>query len=375
MSIASRGRAAHRLDAQTERILRLWTDRVRAEISAAREESQPILIDTLPTFLSNLIDALSPDHPRQSAAEGSTVPSQHGSERVRLTGYRLADLIREYQLLRDVLFEVLDDGSLTDDERRVITISIDTAISQACTAYSLANDALREQMMATLAHDLRSPLGAAKAAAALILRRPDDPGVMRWAARVDENVDRADKLLRMLLDVSRAGSGSRMPLDLGPCDLVVVIRSVVETLELSHGDRFSVQAPLAVRGHWSADALGRALENLLSNALKYGAADKRVTITIQQTLGRAIVSVHNEGSFIPAGDRAMLFQPFGRSRGADDSGVAGWGLGLAFVRAVAEAHGGSVTIDSLPETGTTFTLDIPLDARPLQTAPTTPREA
>ena len=368
--IPSRGGAARRLAASRERVLELWAGRVRAEIPPAEREPDPILIDTLPAFLSHLVEALSPGHPRRTATEGSSVPQEHGGERVRLTRFALKDVIREYQLLRDVVLEVLEDGgALTPEERGVITSSFDTAVSDAATAYVLASEGLRERIMMTLAHDLRGPLGAARAGAALILRRPEDPGVRRWAARVDENIDKVDKMLRTLLDVSRAGSGARLSLELAPCELGEIVRSVVETLELAHGARFVVQAPEPVNGHWSAEALGRAVENLLTNAIKYGDRHRPITISVRRGNDRAQVSVHNEGSFIPAAEREQLFEAFRRSQAAQGSDVKGWGLGLALVRAVAEGHGGSVSVESLQATGTEFVIDVPLDARPFQSEP------
>ncbi|HET9450512.1 MAG TPA: ATP-binding protein, partial [Aggregicoccus sp.] len=87
---------------------------------------------------------------------------------------------------------------------------------------------------------------------------------------------------------------------------------------------------------------------------------------------RAQVAVHNEGSYIPAEQQESLFQAFLRSEEAERSPQRGWGLGLPLVRAVAEAHGGSIEVASDPQRGTTFTLDLPLDARPFQDAPQTP---
>ena len=74
-----------------------------------------------------------------------------------------------------------------------------------------------------------------------------------------------------------------------------------------------------------------------------------------------MLSVHNSGSTIPSASRDRIFEYLRR----EDSGKAsGWGIGLPFVRSVAQSHGGSVVVDSSPETGTTFTIDIPLDSRP-----------
>ena len=79
--------------------------------------------------------------------------------------------------------------------------------------------------------------------------------------------------------------------------------------------------------------------------------------------------VHNHGSYIPAEEKASLFHAFRRSPAAQQSGKRGWGLGLVLVRGVAEAHGGSIGVESLPAQGTTFLIDIPQDARPFQQAP------
>jgi signal transduction histidine kinase len=362
--------ASHRLLAQSARLLDLWTERVRREIPAAAPQPHPVLINTMPRFLRYVAEALSPQHPRALATDGSSIAQEHGGERVRLTDYRLGDVIREYQLLRDVLLAELDAPEpLTASEVDVIRRSVDRAVHEACTAYALAAEGLREKFMLTLAHDLRGPLTAARAAAQMILRRPEAPEVPRWAARAIEGVDRVDAMVRDLLDLGRVGSGRRLTLALAPCELVSLAREVVENLELVHGQRFVLTASGAVHGHWSAETLRRTIENLLTNALKYGHGSRPVSVRITEREGRAQLGVHNEGSFIPPEDQEALFQAFRRSHDAEAGPQRGWGLGLPLVRAVAEAHGGSVEVGSSRETGTTFTVDIPLDARPFQDRP------
>jgi signal transduction histidine kinase len=366
------GDAATRLLAQKEQLLNRWVERVRQEIPAARNERHPILVDTIPLFLQHMAEALSDNHPRGLATEGSTLAEEHGGERVRVTRYELDDLIREYQLLRDVTFEVLSESApLTDSERSVITRSIDQAILEACTAYSLVHNGLREQFMLTLTHDLRVPLNAARAGASMIHHRPGSPHTLRWAERLVANIDRMDRMIQDLLDVSRVRAGSRMSLVLAECELGSLVQKVVEQLQLTHGNRFEVLAPEPVHGWWSEEALRRAVENLGTNAVKYGDAHQSITLKVLQTHGRALLMVHNHGSYIPPEEQETLFQAFRRSRTAEQSNKRGWGLGLALVRGVAEAHGGSIGVDSYPQHGTTFTLDVPKDARPFQHCPTT----
>jgi signal transduction histidine kinase len=360
-------RAAEVIIARQDDIIARWEREVRVHVSAAQRESRAVIVDTIPAFLSRLAEALSPRHPRSSATEGTTIPQQHGSERVRVTGYRLADVIREYQLLRDVLLQVLSEGrSCSDGVKAAVITSIDVAVRESCDAFVSAAHAVRERIIMTLAHDLRGPLSAARAGASLILRRPEDASVPRWAARVDDNIDRMDKMIRTLLDVSRAGAGSRLALELAPCDAVAVVRNILDALRLAHGDRFVLESPEHVTGHWNSDALSRAVENLVSNAVKYGDPIRPVTVSVQRAHDRAILNVHNEGSFISPEDREELFDMYRRAPATERSGVRGWGLGLPLVKAVAEAHGGTVDVESLPETGTTFTIDLPIDARPFQ---------
>lgn len=364
--------AGHRLLANRDRIISAWVERVRHEISTAWEQSHPILIDTLPAFLRYLAEALNPDHPRGSAIEGNTVPEEHGGERARITRFQPDDLMREYQILRDVVIEVLErDEPLTLVERNLIVRSIDKAMCEACNSYFLVYASIREKFTTALTHDLRTPMTAAKASAELILRKAQLPEVAKWAARIVDNLERADTMIRDLLDASRLRAGERLPMVLAECNLADIAFDAVAQLQTLYGDRFSFVPFERPRGWWSAEAMQRAIENIAGNAVKYGSPTDPITVSVREKDSRAIVSVHNHGSYIPTELREVLFQPFRRARGAADSGKRGWGIGLSLARGVVEAHGGSIHVDSLPERGTTFVLDLPLDARPFQSAPTT----
>ncbi len=367
--------AADRLLASKERILSLWEQRLRQRVAAAGHEPSLILINTLPMVLDQLAQALSAEHPRRTATEGSTIGHEHGGERVRLTHFRLEDLITEYKLLRQVLVEILEqDTPLSAEERNTLNVSLDQMIVEACTGYALVQSSVRDQFFATVAHDLRNPLGAAQASAALIARDPHADGVAGWAARIIDNIGRADRMVRDLLDAMRVQTGARLTLDIAPCDLVEVARRGLDPFQAESGERLVLVADGPVHGYVAPDALGRAVENLVSNALKYGAPARPITVTVAATHGRAMLTVHNHGPHIPAEQQETLFRAFQRLTEAEHSGKSGWGLGLAQVRAVAEAHGGSIGVDSLPDRGTTFTIDIPLDARSFQQRPAAQRD-
>src|SRR4051794_19650912 len=181
--------AADRLLANKERILWLWEERLRKAVAAAGREPSLILVNTLPAVLDQLAEALSPEHPRKTATDGSTVGQEHGGERVRLTQFRLEDLISEYTILRQVLAAVLEEnGALSSADRNTLNASLDQMLMEACTGYALVQSSFRDQFFATVAHDLRNPLGAARAGAALIARDPHADGVAGWAARIMDNI-------------------------------------------------------------------------------------------------------------------------------------------------------------------------------------------
>jgi signal transduction histidine kinase len=177
------------------------------------------------------------------------------------------------------------------------------------------------------------------------------------------NLGRVRQMIDDLLDHSRASTGERLQLRFEPVELRGLIGEVVSDLRASHGDRYILQSPGDIAGVWCPDALKRAVFNLAENATKYGDPDSPVTITLTDVEGSVSISVHNRGSPIPPEERRSLFQPFRRGSSDRASQRPGWGLGLTAVKEIAEAHGGSVMVESTVEEGTTFTLQVFRDCR------------
>jgi signal transduction histidine kinase len=331
----------------------------------------PILVNTFPNLYENIAKAIAPNYPRKIATETNTVASEHGGERARLTNYNAQAVISEYQLLRWAIFDVLrlNNVHLDNDEVLVIHASIDDSIREAVNTFALAQAALRERFVAALTHDLRNPLAAANVAAELIQHTSDSPKIKELADHITDNLSRIDGMIRDLLDAVVFQAGERLRLQLEEFDITHVAREACDELISIHGPRVHL-AGESVKGCWDREALKRAIENLIGNAIKYGAPGTPIRVRVDSQHGRMMLTVHNEGDPIPPEQMECIFQVFRRAESAKDGDKQGWGIGLPYVRSVAESHGGSVGVDSAKGLGTTFVIDVPLDARPYQDAPT-----
>lgn len=224
---------------------------------------------------------------------------------------------------------------------------------------------LRERFIFTLTHDLRTPLAIVKVGAQVLKKRPDDvKAVKEMADRFTFSMDRADRMIRDLLDASLIKAGNGLPINISPCRMDSILEYVINDLEELYGKRFSlILHASSVEGYWDNLAIHRLIDNLASNAIKYGAPSKEVIISLDANSEWVEIGVHNEGNPISMEDQRLLFKEFSRSEMAIGSGQKGWGIGLALVRGLVEAHGGIVRVMSDEKHGTTFYARLPLDSR------------
>ncbi|USX11444.1 HAMP domain-containing histidine kinase [Oxalobacteraceae bacterium OTU3CAMAD1] len=355
---------ARQLLALRDQLMGDWTAAILADIQRANQLLPPILINTLPTFYDNLVQALAPGYPRRNAVAGTWIASAHGDERARMTTYQPHELIAEYQIFKRVFLRMVERERVPLTPEQVVQVheSVDAAVLEAIAAYTATQERLRQDYVATLAHDLRTPLSTIGMAATLLARRPEPQQAGDLAARIQSNVEHIDAMVRELLDTAALNSAQKLPLDISCFNLRELAEEVLRDAPQRPGP-YELEGD-APSGHWSRRMLKRALENLLRNAWKYGDGERPLRIAISTAPGRASIAVSNSGEPIPEDRIADVFLMFHRhARG----GVQGWGLGLPFVRHVAESHGGSVLIDSSAERGTTVTIDLPADARPFST--------
>jgi signal transduction histidine kinase len=239
----------------------------------------------------------------------------------------------------------------------------------------------REMFLASLAHDLKTPLTASLGYAQLLRREATKAGrspsarrMADWAAIIEVNTARAAGLLDELLDIARLEAGHSLDLDRRPTDLVVLAKRVAVTHRRGnerHRITVDAQAPEVV-GEWDAARLARVLDNLLGNGVKYSPNGGEISVRVTRESAWAVLTVADQGLGIPAADRLRIFERFERGRNVAGR-VAGSGVGLAGVRHVVEQHGGTVSVESQEGVGSTFTVRLPLTSASLPSRPASAR--
>lgn len=219
---------------------------------------------------------------------------------------------------------------------------------------------LREKFVSALTHDLRTPLTAAKVSSQLIARSPNEPDkIIKFVPRVIESLDRIETMIRDLLDANRLKAGEGIQLEFEECDLVPVINEALSDLSTIHGQRFRLTGEMSLSGRWSRSGMRRIIENLCSNAIKYGSATEPISIDLAKDKSDLILRIHNEGATISFEDQKTLFTQFRRTSNAEKGPHKGWGIGLTLVKGIVEAHGGNIKVESAEGKGTTFIITIP----------------
>jgi PAS domain S-box-containing protein len=226
---------------------------------------------------------------------------------------------------------------------------------------------VRNQVLAEVSHDMRTPVTAAMAQLELLRRELDRPGprperLQSGLSRLESSVGRMAELIEQIDDVARLEAGRPLELLREPVDLLHMVRdSVMLHAQIAgeHRLRLDTEGPSVV-GHWDSARLGRVIDNLLSNAIKYSPAPGEVEVVVRREGGWAVLSVRDRGVGIPASDLPKVFERFYRGRNVTHR-VRGSGIGLAGARAIVEQHGGMIRVESREGEGSTFTVRLPVD--------------
>jgi signal transduction histidine kinase len=211
-----------------------------------------------------------------------------------------------------------------------------------------------------VAHDLRTPMTRLRGSAENALQTTDNASACREALKdCMEESTRVLTMLNTLMDVAEAETGA-MPLNREEIPLKELAGKVIEVYELvaeDSGVTVTTDIPEQLCVHADPTRLQQVLSNLLDNAIKYSREGQRVTLSARELDGYTEVSVTDEGVGIPAGEQGRIWDRL--YRGDLSRSQRGLGLGLSLVKAIVEAHGGSVSVKSQVNQGSCFTLRFP----------------
>ena len=372
-------KASYIISENKSSIIERWIAKVRKEIPVAREHDLPILRNNVPDLIEALVDALRSDDARNMVYQSDS----HGKERAEETNYSLVQVLHEYRLLKEVLFNVIDEhgDNIDTRERDGIMFAIDQAMEQATGVFyeertSEIKEAryqaealsqklkmqnmFRDRFVATLTHDLRGPLNNTLQLIDLLEEKlpSDDAFVDKVLDKIKLSIGKGNQLIGTMLDVSRIEAGESLPIDREQGDLMEIVLKLIESFGHDTRSRLKLESNKdTIIGYWDNEAISRAIENLITNAIKYGAEKVDIHVKIDQSNSETVIAVHNHGKDIPKEKLDKLFDLYYRAE--DTNGQKGWGLGLTLVKGVAEAHGGKINVESHPEDGTTFYMVIP----------------
>jgi signal transduction histidine kinase len=233
--------------------------------------------------------------------------------------------------------------------------------------YQEAQAALRkrDEFLAVASHELRTPFTPMRLYLQGLISALRNPakaaGLGAWVVKLEmanARLQRLAKLVEDLFDVSRLAQG-KVVLRLGEVDLAALTAEAVDRWkdELARVRcECTLDAPAPVAGRWDGLRLEQVLDNLLGNATKYGPG-KPISLSVKREGAVARLTVQDRGMGIAPEDQARIFERF--ERGVSEN-YGGFGLGLWISREVVQAHGGCISVESMPGHGATFSVELPL---------------
>jgi len=286
------------------------------------------------------------DMPYARALAGQAVPDYLAVGRHLITGHDL-DL--------SIAAAPIESGGIVG---AVLVIRDITAIQEL--------DRKKDEFLSVASHELRTPLTTIKGYTQLLAQTVDELQPEERATYINAvlgEIERMMGLISELLDVSRIET-NRLQIHPQPIRWLDFIRARVSAFQVQHPMR-SIRTAVANQEAIvvaDPDRMRQVVDNLLSNALKYSSDGTDIDLRIELAENAVLTSVTDHGIGIPRDEIPQLFERFHRARNVSSRYYGGLGLGLYISRAIVEAHGGTITVESIEGQGSTFTVGLPVSS-------------
>lgn len=356
-------KAAEIIKNHNHRVLDVWEGIVKKEIKASQKTESIILRNLLPSLLENIakvMERLEEENEPINKEKCQEIVKQsldHGRHRAISKDYTAKQIVEEFMLLNGVVTDLLiKENAYSTNVGLVLTYSLETAMAYSIESFDKSLQAMRRKLVATLAHDIRNPVSAAYLAVNMLDYEDGEVQNAKLRDIARKSLRKSLDLMEGLLDAISIKAGEGATLHFGHGDLLEDLkREYAEAKEVYSQEIIFDCDENKIEGVYDGTAVRRMLENLISNAAKYGDTTKPITINVEDLDEEVCISVHNCGNAISEQDQEEIFKFMSRASNSETE-LKSWGIGLSFVKMAAEAHKGYVKIQSSPEAGTTFTI-------------------
>ncbi|HEX3313960.1 MAG TPA: hybrid sensor histidine kinase/response regulator [Gemmataceae bacterium] len=368
------------IERKADALIARWAERAREEQPNAERVHHDVLIDHLPAFLAKLGRSLATAGDDLSDARSEAV--EHGDQRWE-NGWSITEVVRDYQILRVVLCEFLEEAMsrrLAARESLVLNVAIDDAISVAVAAFADSQASpggeatnrtealdLLLNVLGVVGHELRNPLAPLANSLEILRLSGNDPARLETTRQMmGRQLQVLGRLIDDLMDLPRLARG-KVVLRRERIDLVRLVRGCAEDRRrILEGAGLQLEVALPDRPVWVIGDETRLIQvfgNLLGNAQKFTDRGGAVTVRMEMP-GRdkqAVVTVQDTGIGIEHAMLSKVFEAYTQADRSLDRSRGGLGLGLALVKGVVDLHGGKVVASSAgPGAGATFEVQLPV---------------
>jgi two-component system phosphate regulon sensor histidine kinase PhoR len=357
---------------ERDALLSRWRQQVR-ELPAARQLYVPTLNDHIPTLLDELATALHSKSTQtipEALREGSS--PAHGLQRVK-DGFDIEEVVAEFNILRGCIHDLADDNGVILQGQpfhiinRLFDQSIGLALQTYATQRALEVQRHREEYLAFVAHDLRTPLNNISLAGRVLEMILPERGTSAEAAQMMKALQRGVQHLeglvsKVLEENTNLQTEIGIKLERRELDLWPLVEALIHDLHPVAGTASTQlinKVPDDLVVYADASLLRRLFQNLIANAIKYTPRGE-IVIGAQELGAEGAIEcwVSDNGAGIP---EELLDKVFDKGE-TDPEKEGGRGLGLAIVKTFTEAHGGKVTVESKEGVGSTFRFSLPTKA-------------
>lgn len=350
-----------------QKIMDMWQEAVLQQVDAAQPMNHISLRGQFPKMINDIaeiIDRFNDGFEDEKYLEIIDSSTNHGRHRATCENYTIDQVVHEYFLFQRELTTVLRSHDVyTSELGDLLKYIVETAILKSTIAFNTSLQQMHQKLVEKLAHDLRNPLSTIYGLLGLMMSfEPVDEkyGVpLKLALR---SIKRSLQLTEGILDAVTVNAGAGMMLMFSKEDVVKEVEKVYEVARQIYAQEIILEcSKKEIIGIIDGTAIRRMLENLLTNAIKYGDQSKPVTIKLVEEEDQIRLSVHNHGNSISPERKQSMLDFLNDKSMVSITDRKSWGVGLILVKIIAEAHGGSVSFSSNAEEGTWFTISLRKD--------------